>query len=343
LKEDFHEGMRIYRFRSVSLPKYKNLIRIGFPYKREIDAIIKREKIDVVHVMVPTPAAITSIKVAKENKIKIVSHSHTQPENIVMHFPKFMRFNIFKKLFYKYIISIYEKTDIHICPSKFAEKCLKGQNIDFKTFVISNGVDLNKFKRVNPDSFLKKYDIPKKNKFILYVGRLDPEKCVDILIKSTKFILNNTKDFTIGIIGGGGLRKKLEELSIKSSFEKKIKFLGNVSDDDLIKAYSCADVFVLPSLAELEGMVVLEAMACGKPLVIANSKDSASTEFVNGNGFLFQPNNPEDLAEKIIQILSNDALRKKMSKKSYENSEEYSITNSVDKLEKVYYSLKNKK
>jgi len=104
-------------------------------------------------------------------------------------------------------------------------------------------------------------------------------------------------------------------------------------------AYNASDIFVLPSIAELEGMAVLEAMACGKPIIIANSKESASRYFVDNNGFLFEPQNAVDLAEKILTIISNKELREKMGQRSLEISKDYDIGKSVLKLEQLYYSL----
>ena len=104
-------------------------------------------------------------------------------------------------------------------------------------------------------------------------------------------------------------------------------------------AYSCGDIFVLPSLAELEGMAVLESMCCKNPLLIANSKESASVDLVDGNGFLFAPKDPKDLAKKALILLKNEKLRKKMALKSFENSKSYDILKSVDKLEAIYDSV----
>jgi glycosyltransferase involved in cell wall biosynthesis len=112
-----------------------------------------------------------------------------------------------------------------------------------------------------------------------------------------------------------------------------------VSDDDLVLAYNVADIFILPSLAELEGMVVLEAMACGKPLLIADAKDSASVHLLDGNGYLFKAQDYDDLAEKAISLLGDEALLKTMSEKSLYLSREYDIQRSVDKLLGLYYSL----
>jgi glycosyltransferase involved in cell wall biosynthesis len=339
IKGDFYyQGkIKIYVFGSLHLPK-SSAMSIGFASTKKIGSILKKEEIDILHVMIPTPLTLLSIKVAKKLKIKLVSHSHAQPENILLHLPPIFQIPFMKNLLNKYVFWINKDAEIVFCPSKFAERNFKKNNPSAKTMVVSNGVNRAVFQKRNPNSFIKKFNLS-KNTRIFYVGRLSPEKCVDVLIRSIPFILKKYENFEVDIVGMGYQREELEKLSEKLGVRKYVKFLGKVSDSDLVLAYNACDIFVLPSLAELEGMVVLEAMACGKPILIANSKESASVDFVDGNGFLFKSKNPKDLAEKALKLLKNNVLRKKMGKKSFELAKDYDINRSIDKLEKVYYSL----
>jgi len=338
---DNHKGIKVYRFRSFPLPKFP-FIRLAFPTEKEIEKIIEKEKIDMVHIMTPVSASFSSIKAAKKLNIKFISHSHVQPENIILNFPSFMRTTL-NSMIYNFLIWLYGKTEITICPSKFAERALHKYGPTLKTAVISNGVDLFRFKKLNSDYFIKKFSLPKNSSLILYVGRLDPEKNISTLIKSMQDILKKDKNVILGIVGRGSLSDSLEKLSGDLNLDKNIKFFGKISDADLVQAYNACDIFVLPSLAELEGMVVLEAMACGKPILIANSKESASVDFVDGNGFLFKSGNPKDLAEKALKLLKDNSLREEMGKKSFELAKEYDINKSIDKLEKLYYSILSRK
>jgi len=335
----YFKGYRVYRFRSSMLPRSEKKFFISFPTAKEIRDILINEKIAILHVMMPTPAAIVSVKAAKQLGIKIVIHSHTQPENLFLNIPKMLYANLINHLFYKYMISLYSKADIIICPSKFAERKLKRYDPNLKTIVISNGVDTSEFKKINSDFFLKKHSIQKKHKNILFVGRLHPEKNVKVLIKAMPLLIKKTKDVRLTIAGSGYLQKSLKKLARTLNVGRYILFLGRLGHKDLLGAYNSCDVFVLPSLVELEGMVVLEAMACGKPILISNSKESASVDFVKENGFLFEKKDPKDLSVKLWRILKNEKLRIKMGRISFKNSRDYDINKSVDMLERVYASL----
>ncbi|MBU4431954.1 glycosyltransferase, partial [Patescibacteria group bacterium] len=212
-------------------------------------------------------------------------------------------------------------------------------NSEIQTAVISNGVDTSHFKKTNADEFFKKYNLDKTNKHLLFVGRFHPEKSIDTLIKAVPNIIAAAPKTHIILAGSGHQEEAMKKLATSLNLDEYITFCGKVSDEDLVLAYSAADVFVLTSLAELEGMVVLEAMACGMPLLIADAKDSASVFLVDGNGFLFKAEDYNDLARNAVRLLNDDELLKIMSKKSLQLSREYDINRSVDKLLDLYYSI----
>lgn len=337
--DNYYKNIKVYRFFSLLLPKSEKQFYISFPIISQIKKILVNEKIDILHAIIPTPSAVVSMRAAKELGIKIVAHSHTQPENIFLHLPKIIGQNKINKLFYKYLSWIYNKAEAIIYPTEFAKKLFEKLNPSKKMVIISNGVDTKKFAPIDPKPFFDKFNLDKNKKNILYVGRLHPEKSVDTLIKALPLILKESPDAYLMIVGFGHLGEKLEALAWKLGIEKNITFFGRLTDEELVMAYNSCEVFVLPSLAELEGMVVLEAMGCGKPIIIADAKNSASTYFVNNNGLLFKPEDHRDLAKQVTKILNDDELRKTMSDKSLKQSRNYDINNSANRLEDLYNSL----
>ncbi|MBI2176570.1 glycosyltransferase [Candidatus Woesearchaeota archaeon] len=336
---DLLNGVKTYRFRSVAVPKYGKSLRIFFPTVSELKDILLKEKIHLLHVMVPTPATLMAVMAAKSLGIKIVAHSHTQSQNVLYGIPGFSDSKTLNHILNKYLAWFYKQANIVICPSKFGEALLKKYNQRLKTVVVSNGVDTSKFKKASPRAFLDKYGLSKRAKRILFVGRLHPEKSIETLIRSMPYVLRRLTDVQLDIVSSGYLLKPLKRSSKKLGLEKHVRFFGNIPDKELVMAYNACDVFVLPSLAELEGMVVLEAMSCGKPVIIADSKDSAAADLVEGNGLLFKPEDYKDLSGKILALLQNERMRRKMADVGYRKSKEYDVTKSVKSLEKIYASL----
>jgi glycosyltransferase involved in cell wall biosynthesis len=340
-EHDTLRGIKTYRFRSIPLPKSGGWY-LAFPTIREIKKILHDEKIDIMHVILPMSGAIVAVKAAQSLGITIVAHSHSQPENLFMDMPKMLR-PFLDSSWNRFLAWMYSKGEIIIYPSKMAHSLLKNLTEESKTsVVISNGVNTQEFKPVDTGDFCNRFNIPDDMIKLAYVGRLFPEKSIDTFIKSIPQIIEEHPHTHVMIIGGGYLRDTLEKLTHSLHIAKHVSFLGQVSDHDKLLAYNACDIFVSPSLAELEGMTILEAMACGKPIVVPDTEMNAAKYFVDGNGLLFETKNSKDLAEKIMTLINDTELRKKMGEVGLNNSKKYDIQESANLLEKTYYSALEK-
>jgi glycosyltransferase involved in cell wall biosynthesis len=286
--------------------------------------------------------AIVAIRAAKKLNIKIVAHSHSQPENLFMDMPKIIQPTL-GKLWNKYLAWVYSKANLIIYPTEFGRKLLHHLTEENKpSTVVSNGVNIERYKIQDIGDFHKRFNIPKNAFNILYVGRLYPEKSIDTLIKAIPRIIQKHPDIHLSLAGAGHVRPKLEKLVSNLNIEKYVTFLGLVSDEDKILTYNAGDIFVSPSFAELEGMTVLEAMACGKPIIVPDAEMNAAKLFIDNNGFLFETANHIDLADKICRLIIDPNLRKKMGEMSLLKSKSYDIGRSVELLEEAYFSaIKN--
>jgi glycosyltransferase involved in cell wall biosynthesis len=336
---DSFEGMKAYRFRSVRFPKTEGQLYTAFPGIGRIRRILQEDRIDLVHVTSPTPCAITAIRAARAMGIPVVSHSHTQPENVFLNFPKFTRRKSVYRAFNEYLLWIYRRAACTVCPSPFAQRLLQGIDSALPSTVISNGVDTAQFKRGDSSAFLKKFGIPANRKRLTFAGRMHPEKRIETLLNAMPRIVQGYPDVHAVIVGSGYKLPLMRKLAQELGIADHVTFCGHVTEEDLVLAQCAGDIFVFPSLAELEGMAVLEAMASGNALLIANSKESASVDFVQDNGLLFETDNSADLAEKALALLKDDARRQAMAARSTELSRQYDINTSVDRLEALYRSL----
>lgn len=339
-KTDEHcHGMKVYGFRSIPLPRSGGW-RLSFPTVGEVKKVLMEERIDVVHIILPMSGGIIAIKAAQSLGIKIVAHSHSQPENLFMDVPRMLGRELLNHAWNKYLAWLYGKADHIVYPSEMAYELLKNLTAQNKpSSVVSNGVNIELYKPMEVGDFYERFNIPTDTVNLVYVGRLFPEKSLGTLIKAVPHIIAGHPKTHIIIVGGGYLREKLEELTDKLRVRSHISFLGLVSDEDKILAYNAGDIFVSPSFAELEGMTVLEAMACGKPIIVPDAKMNAARFFVSDNGFLFETSSPKDLAGKALRLIVDEGLRKKMGENSLVKSKEYDIHKSVERLEKIYQSL----
>ena len=206
---------------------------------------------------------------------------------------------------------------------------------DSKIVVVKNGIVFNE------RSVSKKYrekDIFHYNNIIkiLAVGRLTYQKAMEVLVKAANILYQNgMKNFEVIIVGEGEQRIMLEKLIREFNAEKYIRLLG--IRFDVIDLMKSADIFVLPSRYEGLSIAMIEAMACGCP-IIATDAPGINAHIKNGvNGLLFHIEDHEKLSEMIKKLITNKILRKKLSdegKKTYKN--EYDMKRNINILDNLF-------
>jgi len=203
-----------------------------------------------------------------------------------------------------------------------------------KIYTIPNGNDFEKIQKIRPTG--KKFDV-------IFAGRLLSHKNVDILIKSIHLIKEKKQEIKCLIIGEGPERKNLEMLTKKLNLEKNIEFSGFLENhDDVYAQMKSSKVFVLPSTREGFGIVVIEANACGIPVITIEHKDNAAGDLIEEgkNGFICYIKK-EEIANRIIRILKNDSGIK-MKKSCLDFAKKYDWNKIVDEIEEVYLKWKKK-
>ncbi|MDI3501049.1 MAG: hypothetical protein PWP22_820 [Thermoanaerobacter sp.] len=205
-----------------------------------------------------------------------------------------------------------------------------------KLVVIPNGVDTNRFKPMNVDDLREKMSLTNE-KIILSVGRIEKQKGYHLLIKLLPEILK-THDVKLVIVGTGSYLPNLKKLAVKLGVSDNVIFVGKVSDNELPKYYNLADVFAFPTL-RIEGLpyVILEAMACGKP-VVASRIGGIPTVIENGKeGLLVKPNDLENLKDKLLMLLEDEKMAKKLGKNAREKVvRKFSVDKMIDSTVRLY-------
>lgn len=208
---------------------------------------------------------------------------------------------------------------IHYTTIDEREKCHNFLNLKNKSFVVPNGIDLSDFERLPKKEILRNYYPQLKNKkIILFLGRLDRKKGLDILVKAYKQIIKNYSDVHLFIVGEGtgNLKEEIKQWLAKEDLLDCVTFAGFLSNEKRLMAFSGSDVFVLPSYSENFGMAVIEAMACGLPVIITKEVGIASYVQAKEAGLVIEANEKE-LQKAIIDLISNSKLRNIIIKNGY--------------------------
>ena len=192
-----------------------------------------------------------------------------------------------------------------------AEQAAKHQRLDSrKVFVLPPALDPSFVPAASGHD-----EIPAGREVLLTVGRLissEPGKGVDAVIRALPEVLKRVPDVHYVVIGEGDLKPRLQRLAQENAVQDRVLFAGQQKDENLRRYYSRADIYVMPSRQEGFGLVFLEAMACGKPVIAAGFGGAAEIVQEGRTGFLVDPDNPAQLADRLVRLLEDADLRKKM-------------------------------
>lgn len=331
------DNILVYGIPSLSVLFY-SAIRFPIPFllKSHIVNVLEIYNPDVIHIQNHFSLNKALIKVNKKFGFPIVATNHFMPENFTSFLSSVKWKKKIKVWMWAGFATVYNKAKIVVTPTETAADLIRSKlSVDVR--VISNGIDFEKFnpKQVN-DTIRNKYSIPQKP-ILLYVGRLDPEKHLDEILHAVASAIENT-NFCFVIAGKGFERATLKRATKKLGIEEDVIFTGFVSDEDLPQLYRISHCFITASIAELQSIATMEAMASGLPVIAANA--GALGELVNDkqNGYLFEPGDVKTLTHCINVLFSNSNLHKEMSEMSLKKIVKHDLNETVELYKKLYMS-----
>jgi phosphatidylinositol alpha-mannosyltransferase len=286
----------------------------------KVKDILEREKFDIIHAHEPyTPFSFLFIR-NSEKSICTFHAFREEPEKI------------FVKMGEPLIKTLRKKISKVITVSKSAQRVVKETfGIDEqKTVVIPNGIDYDFFAKAEPIKSLR------DGKFnILFVGRLEPRKGVKHLIRAYRIFKKIVPESRLIIVGEG---MKTYYLSfVTEDIEKNVWFVGSVPPNTLAHLYKSADICVFPSTrGESFGIVLIEAMAAGKPVIAGNCEGYKETLENGRYGIVVDPKDEDSLARAMVELYYKEDLRKELSLQGQEYAKKFDWSNIIQKIVKVY-------
>jgi glycosyltransferase involved in cell wall biosynthesis len=333
-------GVTVYGIHSVPVPVYRTLRISPVFISRIVRRAVEGISPDIVHIQHHFLIGKEVLSAAKKLGIPVMGTNHSMPENLLhyLHLPEFVE-RLVRRFYWRSFLRVFKQLDSVTTPTRTAVEVLKKVGLGKDVMPISNGVDLERFTPTNDGAYLKRrFGIPTDRPVLLYVGRLDREKRIDIILRALPDILRVISVHLV-LTGIGTEKQRLEELTEKLGIQKAVTFTGFVPDEDVQNIYRVGDLFAMASIAELQSIVTMEAMASGLPIVAVNAMALPELVHDGENGYLFSDGNSQMFAEKVIAILSNQAMRAEMSKKSLEIIRDHDINKVVDRFESIYSEI----
>lgn len=316
-------------------------IRICAPWEiwRKVGQILDEVKPDVVHVQCHYIVGRVLVLQAQRRGIRIIATNHFMPENLdpFLPFPRWFN-DGFAKFSWGDMRRILERAQVVTTPTPIAAKAMKNSGGFRKPVIpVSNGIELSDYEQHESEVIEKN---PGEMR-IFFVGRLAIEKNIDVLIEALSKLPSQLDHVVLEIAGAGEHLETLQKKAAECGVESRVRFLGFVSDEELREGYLRANVFCQPGTAELQSLVTLEAMSASRPVVLANALALPHLVEEGANGYLFEPGNSSDLAEKLALILEMPKPeRKAMGAKSHEMAQKHAAKKTWDTFESLYTTSK---
>lgn len=290
----------------------------------------KNDEYDICHINTVFPKSVLFADKAKKDGKKIVYHAHSTKEDFKNSF-KFS--NQIAPIFKNWLVYAYRKGDIILTPTDYSRKILEGYKLDREIKVVSNGIDLDFWKKKDGDreNFYKKYELDKNKKSIISVGLFIYRKGILDFVELAKRLPQYE------FVWFGELNLNLVPENIKRAVKtdlKNLHFPGYVKQDDLRQAYSGSDLYIFPTHEETEGIVLLEALAMKTDILI---RDIEIYENLIDGKEIYKAKTIDEFEEKSIKIL--EAQLPSLKEEGYKKAEEKSLKKIGIRLKEIYEDL----
>lgn len=336
--EDYvDQEKNVFRYRSVNLTskvKYPLPIPLSFRVKK----IITEFNPDIVHIHHPFLLSSVAIMYGKRLGIPKILTLHTQYEQYA-HYVSPIPERLTQEAIKMIIHNLSYKIDCITTPSESMRKLIRSYGVKNRIEIIPNAIHLISFKEddvFKRTEIKKKYNLKEDDKIILFVGRVASEKSIDKIIKALAIIKKrDISKVKLLIIGDGPAMDELKQLARTLKIEKDVIFAGTVSYEEIRHYYKMAYVFTIASTTETFGIVTIEALASGVP-VLAVKAPGAVDILTDGVDGLLVDNDVEKFANALEKIIREPELREKLSRGTLKTSEKYSIDTISERMLNLY-------
>jgi glycosyltransferase involved in cell wall biosynthesis len=325
-----YQGALVEGIGTVTMPFYRSK-KFSLP-TRKIKPLLEKHQPDLVHVANPALVGVAGIHYAKRMGLPLMASYHT-------HIPKYLDYyklyKPLKPLFWWHLRRLHNAADLNLCTSQAIKQELDEQGFE-RMHVLRRGVDVEKRHPAYYSEKMRERLLQgaSDKKLLIFVGRLAIEK----EIHKIRPLLDERDDLALAIIGDGPARKELEKVFGGTH----TLFTGFLHGEELSQAFASADAFVFPSITETLGLVILEAMASGIPVIAAKSGPTLEQIEEGKTGFLFENENVSSMS-KAVEQLDKQELVAEMKENVRLEAEKHSWTNASREMFDYYLATMHAK
>lgn len=328
----------------VALPTRKRPdLRIALPTFLSSLRKVRRFRPDLVHVHTEWGCGWEGLLAARTLKIPVVGTFHTFFAD-----PGYLKqfcipnFRATRAAMWRFSVTFYNRCDAVICPSHETARVLGTKKLRHEPVVISNGIKPPDMKpQSHVDALRTQYGVTGAPVF-LYLGRVSVEKSMDVLMRAFRTVLDACPQAQLVVVGAGPSDRVVADLTRELGMGDSVLCTGMIDHDKLIAENypRLGDVFVTASKTENQPLSLMEAMSFDLPLVAANARGNPELVDHGRNGFLFEPDNAEQMAEQMLLFAKDHpATARRMGAASGEIIREHYVPNVVTRLEDLYQSV----
>ena len=334
-------GVQLETFRALSLKVIHPDSYLPFFPSFAAGRLLDTFRPDIVHIQDHYPLCRAMVLASAQRSIKLVGTNHFMPDNLAPYVPLVSKI----KTFYNWVLwhwmrEVYDRLDMVASPSQTAAEILKNIGLRPPVSPISCGVNTGLFRpdpSVDRLVWRARYGIDPYRKVFFFVGRVDREKRLDVIIRAIRLL--NRDDIRFVIAGNGAAKVRLIALVRELGLEQKVHFTGFIPSTDLPSVLNSIDVFAMPSEAELLSIASLQAMAWARPMLVADAVALPELVTADGNGFLFRPGDVDDAARCMTALADHPERWASMGAASLEHVLPHGLERIVHRYEELYRAV----
>ncbi|HEB56340.1 MAG TPA: glycosyltransferase family 4 protein [Gammaproteobacteria bacterium] len=302
--------------------------------------ILQASRIDIIHVQTPFVAHRFGVKLSGRLNIPCVETYHTFFEEYFHHYIPLVPRRILRSLSKRFSVNQCNQLDAVIVPSTAMKNVLSEYGVNTDINIIPTGLQINEFEGGDGLRFRKTHGIAANRPMLIYIGRVALEKNIHFLLDMLVVVKQQVPDVLLIIAGEGPARKSLQKYTYKLQLADNVMFVGYMSrEQELLDCYRAGHAFVFASRTETQGLVLLEALACGLPVISTAVMGTIDVLDDHEGGCLIADEEVDDFAGKVIKLLYDNRLQNVLRHQASRYIQLWSAPIFARKSSKLYQQL----